>query len=92
MTVKAEIFGSSTSRRTIVLRSLLGAAGAAALFASTRRAEAKMAQPAAGYQETPKGSQQCANCALFQPPNGCQLVDGTINPAGWCKFYAKKSS
>lgn len=92
MTIKAEILENSTSRRTVVLRSLLGAAGAAALFASTRRAEAKMAQSAAGYQETPKGAQQCDNCTLFQPPNGCRLVDGTINPGGWCKFYAKKSS
>jgi high potential iron-sulfur protein len=92
MTIKAEIFGNSASRRAVVLRTLLGAAGAAALFASTRRAEAKMAQSAAGYQETPKGSQQCDNCTLFQAPSGCQLVDGTITPAGWCKFYAKKPS
>lgn len=91
MNIKAENFGNSTSRRTVVLRSLLGATGVAALFAFTRRAEAKMAQSAAGYQETPKGSQQCDNCTLFQTPNSCQLVDGTINPTGWCKFYAKKS-
>lgn len=52
----------------------------------------KMAQSAAAYQPTPKNGQSCASCALFQSPNACKLVDGTISPAGWCKFYAKKSS
>ena len=55
-------------------------------------AEAKMAQKAAGYQETPaKDGSNCANCALFKAPSSCTLVDGTVSPNGWCRFYSKKS-
>ncbi len=50
-----------------------------------------MAQTAVTYQTTPKGDQQCSNCSLFQPPSACTLVDGTISPSGWCKFWVKKA-
>ncbi len=50
-----------------------------------------MAQTAVTYQATPKGDQQCSNCSLFQPPSACTLVDGTISPSGWCKFWVKKA-
>jgi hypothetical protein len=50
-----------------------------------------MAQTAVGYQVTPKGDQQCSNCSLFQPPSACTLIDGTISPSGWCKFWVKKA-
>jgi High potential iron-sulfur protein len=50
-----------------------------------------MAQTGVAYQATPKGDQQCSNCSLFQPPSACTLVDGTISPSGWCKFWVKKA-
>ncbi|HEX3938095.1 MAG TPA: high-potential iron-sulfur protein [Xanthobacteraceae bacterium] len=50
-----------------------------------------MAQASVAYQTTPKGDQQCGNCSLFQPPSACTLVDGTITPSGWCKFWVKKA-
>jgi|ERR1700678_861724 secreted PhoX family phosphatase len=83
---------SPVSRRDL-LRGAAVAAGAAAVLAGTvLPAEAKMAQKAAGYQETPaKDGSNCASCALFQAPSSCTLVDGTISPSGWCRFYAKKS-
>ncbi|HUO94031.1 MAG TPA: high-potential iron-sulfur protein [Rhizomicrobium sp.] len=78
------------SRRQLFRGAAVCLAGAAVL-ASTD-AEAKMAQKAAGYQETPaKDGSDCANCALFKAPSSCTLVDGTISPNGWCRFYAKKS-
>ena len=79
------------SRRTVVIRSLACAAGAAASLAPVKEASAKMAQKAVEYQDTPKGDQQCSNCSLFQEPNACTLVDGEISPAGWCKFWVKKT-
>jgi hypothetical protein len=79
------------SRRTVVIRSLACAAGAAASLAPVKEAAAKMAQKAVEYQDTPKGDQQCSNCSLFQEPNSCTLVDGEISPAGWCKFWVKKT-
>ena len=79
------------SRRTVVIRSLACAVGAAASLAPVKEASAKMAQKAVEYQDTPKGDQQCSNCSLFQEPNACTLVDGEISPAGWCKFWVKKT-
>jgi len=41
------------------------------------------------YQETPKDGERCSGCALFIPgDNTCQVVQGSINPEGWCKLYA----
>jgi hypothetical protein len=65
----------------------------AAAFASTTAAAdaAKLSQDAAAYQSSPKNGQRCMDCSFFVSPAACKLVDGTISPAGWCKFYAKKS-
>ncbi len=79
------------SRRTTLLRSAACAAGAIASLLPVREAAAKMAQTGVAYQTTPKGDQQCSNCSLFQPPSACTLVDGTISPSGWCKFWVKKA-
>jgi hypothetical protein len=79
------------SRRTVVIRSFACAAGAAASLVPIKEAASKMAQKGAEYQDTPKGDQQCSNCSLFQEPNACTLVDGEISPAGWCKFWVKKT-
>jgi len=78
------------SRRTIVTRSVAGAAGVAVLFGLVTEAAAKMSQKSVDYQETPKNDQECSNCSLFQEPNSCTIVDGEISPKGWCKFWAKK--
>ena len=51
---------------------------------------AKLSQAAAGYQAKPNGDKACFNCALFQTPSSCQLVDGKIMPTGYCKLWAKK--
>jgi high potential iron-sulfur protein len=79
------------SRRTVLLQGASCAAGVGALLIPARQAAAKMAPASVSYQETPKGDQQCDNCSLFQAPSACRIVDGTINPSGWCKFWAKKA-
>ena len=80
------------SRRN-VLRGVTLTAGSAALLAAltTQRAEAKMKQEAAGYQATPKDGQRCSGCTVFVAPASCRLVDGTISPDGYCRFFVKKS-
>jgi hypothetical protein len=78
------------SRRTIVTRSVAGAAGVAVLFGLVTEAAAKMSQKSVDYQDTPKNDQECSNCSLFQEPNACTLIDGEISPKGWCKFWVKK--
>jgi len=82
---------SAISRRIVLLRSAGCAAGAAASLLPMRRAKAKMKQSSVEYQDTPKGDQQCSNCSLFQEPDACTIVDGSISPAGWCKFWVKKA-
>lgn len=83
------------SRRRL-LRDAGAAAGGAAFLATAafvpQRAEAgNMTQQAAGYQPTPKDGKRCDGCSLFQAPSSCKLVAGTIDPAGWCRFWVKKS-
>jgi len=51
---------------------------------------AKATQKAAGYQDTPKGEQRCDNCSQFEAPSSCKIVEGEINPGGWCRVYVKK--
>jgi High potential iron-sulfur protein len=91
MATTSRIQRRAPSRRTVVIQSLVCAAGAAASLVPIKKAAAKMAQKAAEYQDTPKGDQKCSNCSLFQEPNACTLVDGEISPAGWCKFWVKKA-
>jgi hypothetical protein len=76
------------NRRNVIL----AAFGAAPLlaFASTD-AQAKMAQTAVGYQQTPKDGKQCDGCNFFVAPNSCKVVDGEINPMGYCKLWNKKA-
>ena len=69
---------------------LAGGIGVAGMLTS-RQAQAKIAPNLVGYQDTPKDGHNCAGCALFEPPNACKSVDGTISPNGWCKLWLKKS-
>jgi High potential iron-sulfur protein len=81
------------SRRDMLRNAAVFAGGVAALATAltATRAEAKNSQAAAAYQGTPKNGQSCSTCALFRPPSSCLMVEGTISPDGWCKFYVKKS-
>ena len=77
-----------TSRRT-VLRAGLGML-AGALIPARALAQQKIAQKLVQYQEKPKGPQECDNCLHFVPPDSCKMVEGKINPKGWCALYAPK--
>lgn len=84
---------STVSRRAVLRGATLTAGGAAILAAglSAQPAEAKMAETAAGYQASAKDGKSCSTCSLFEAPSSCKLVDGTISPNGYCRFYIKKS-
>jgi hypothetical protein len=92
MSEMPKVRAAEFSRRSL-LQSAASVAGAAAVLCVTANhaAAAKVSQKAVAYQDAPKGSQQCDNCGLFQPPNACKTVDGTISPKGWCRIYQKKS-
>ena len=87
---------SGISRRK-VLSVAAGAAGmvlgvAAIVSAPTPAKAAKASQKSVKYQDTPKGDARCDNCSLFEAPNSCKTVEGTISPEGWCMVYAKKQA
>lgn len=73
-------------------RAMLGAALGmlVALIPAAARAQTKIAQKLVQYQEKPKGPQECDNCLHFVAPSSCKMVEGKINPKGWCQLYAPK--
>jgi hypothetical protein len=83
------------SRRKI-LKSTALAAGIA-LVPWTARAQAKVSKQAMKYQDQPKGDQTCDTCLQWIPgpkpdaPGSCKVVEGPINPKGWCMAFVKKT-
>jgi len=71
-------------RGALALAVLAGATGS--VDAQQKKATQKMVQ----YQQKPKGNQECDECLHFEPPQSCKLVEGTINPKGWCSLFAAK--
>ena len=72
------------------------AVGGCALFAvgmanAALSAPKKFSQKQAKYQPVPKSGQRCQNCALWQAPTDCQVVESPVSPAGWCMLYQAKS-
>lgn len=77
--------------RRLLLKGVAWVGGAATLLAVTvNRAAAKMAKSAVKYQDSPKGTQQCSNCAPFEPPTGCKVVEGPVSANGWCNVWQRK--
>ena len=76
------------SRRAVLWRGMI--ALAATLIPARAGAQPKIAQKLVQYQEKPKGPQECDNCLHFVAPSSCKMVEGKINPKGWCQLYAPK--
>jgi hypothetical protein len=82
--------------RRKMLKTVALAAGLAAVPWAAR-GQAKASKEAMQYQDQPKNGQTCDSCANWIPgprpdaPGACQVVEGPINPKGWCIAYAKKS-
>lgn len=90
--------GTKRSASTVTRRDFINiaAVGAGAVFAaqmatSASAAAKKFTQQQAHYQPVPKSGQRCQNCALWQSPTACQVVEGQVSPAGWCILYKAKS-
>ncbi|MDP1785488.1 MAG: high-potential iron-sulfur protein [Sulfuricurvum sp.] len=53
---------------------------------------AKVTKLAVKYQQKSTTGKKCKDCAHFLPKtNECKLVDGKINPEGWCTVYLNKN-
>ena len=82
------------SRRSLLTRA--AAVAGAALTASVvpvERASAKqkVSKEAMKYQDKPNGEQRCSNCQQFVAPASCKVVEGAINPNGYCIAFVKKT-
>jgi hypothetical protein len=75
--------------RRLVLRTTVVTLGAAATATNPKPASAivKISKAAVAYQDHPQGDKRCEKCLHFQPPNGCKLVDGPIDPKGFCRIF-----
>ena len=72
---------------------VLGILGAGPVAAGKEIAEKnKIKQTDAHYQNQPKGLQRCEICLQFNAPNKCKIVQGPINPKGWCQYFAAKEN
>lgn len=56
--------------------------------ATDRRGE-RMSKREADYVSHPVGGRRCAGCSMFRPPHGCTLVEGSISPAGHCRYWER---
>ena len=72
------------SRRRMLSGAAMAAIGAMALPAA---AAAKSSQRSVEYQGHPKAGHSCNTCKNFQPPQSCKVVEGTVEPSGWCDKY-----
>ncbi len=84
---------NNTSRRNVMRTGLGLIAGTAIVAGTAGRAQAqdqKIAKTLVQYQEAPKDGAECDKCVNWVAPNGCKIVEGTINPKGWCVAYAPK--
>lgn len=54
--------------------------------------EDKIKKTDAQYQQQPKGQQRCEICLQFEAPNKCKIVQGPINPKGWCQYFAAREN
>ena len=85
--------GCSTTRRTFVIRSVAFVAaacsgvGLSSAFAQMKKSTQKVVK----YQATPKGDRKCVDCTFFiAKDKTCKVVEGEIDPNGWCLRWAKK--
>jgi hypothetical protein len=80
------------SRRSILKGAALLAGGTliAGVMASKEALAQKAAKGSMQYRDRPNEDKQCSNCAQFIPNNGCQIVEGTVSPQGYCIAWQKK--
>ena len=81
------------SRRHFLMTSA-GLAASVAVASSPNTdafAASKVSKTFARYQDHPHNGHHCSLCVHFRGPHSCELVDGTINPNGVCRFFKPMS-
>lgn len=85
------------SRREALKLGVIALAGACASGAAGQAAaQSKATKQAMQYQEQPKNGQECDQCMHWIPganagaTGQCKVVEGPINPKGYCVAFVKK--
>jgi len=47
----------------------------------------KLSKQSANYLDYAMSGEKCKNCQHFIAPNRCEIVEGSISPTGWCKYF-----
>ena len=81
--------GGNSRRQVLKLGAYaLGSVGAISFTdGANAQVAKKAAQKSVLYQQTPKNGQYCSICQQFIPPSACKVVDGEINPNGYCILF-----
>ncbi len=80
----------NTTRRSVIRTGLGIIAGTAAVATAARAQDQKIAKNLIQYQDGPKDGLECDKCVNWVAPDACKIVEGKINPKGWCVAYAPK--
>ncbi|HEY6095610.1 MAG TPA: hypothetical protein VIU93_11730 [Gallionellaceae bacterium] len=60
--------------------------------AAAPEATAKLPKKNVQYQTHPNGDKKCSGCVNFIAASStCKLVEGPIDPEGWCVLWSKKT-
>ena len=81
---------SNKTRRSVIRGSFAVAAGSLMLATQAKAQDQKIGQALVQYQAMPKDGAECDKCVNWVAPNACKIVEGQINPKGWCVAYAPK--
>ena len=79
------------SRRVALGGAAVVAVGAVCAVTGVANAQTKQSQADVQYVAKAPAADKCSGCALFQPPDACQGVEGKISPDGWCGMYTPKA-
>jgi hypothetical protein len=86
------------TRRLLIQSAATFAAGAVlgGIRTSSAAEQAKLSKEAMKYQDKPNGEKECDDCIQFIPgksadaPGTCKVVQGSINPHGYCIAFVPK--
>ncbi len=76
------------SRRTMLKVGLATLATGATGVAAAQ--SGKIAQASVMYVDASKNGMLCEQCIQFVAPGSCKVVEGKINPKGYCVAFAPK--
>ncbi len=81
-------------RRVLVRCAMVVMAVLMTMVIDSAQAKATISKKLADYRYHPYHGVRCSNCCMFilGSPDRCTMIEGIINPNGWCKYYKQGSA